>query len=389
MNNKPLKKNINFRFGIVSDLHIALPNTIADTPRRFHLVEVSVPALEKALAHFETMDLDFILIPGDLTQNGEVDNHRWLQKRLQSLSFPAYVIPGNHDIPYLASKNGSIACGDFPSYYRNFGYQNTEKLYYSCEVFPGVQLIALNSNQFDRIGNQLGCLDEEQLKWLEETLALAEVENKLVLVTIHHNVIEHIPGQSHHELGKRYMLDNASALLKILRTYKVKLIFSGHLHVQDLVESDGIYEITTGSLVSYPHPYRVVEFTSNDRHSTTDKADRQEQELKINSYRVENVPGWDNLAATSKQVMGDRSYPFMLKLLTSPPINLPIELAEKIAPQLRYFWADIAAGDTFFDFPNLPLPAKNYLQKFGAIAADGTHAAIDNDTVLKLDLLQK
>jgi predicted MPP superfamily phosphohydrolase len=374
MNNKPLKKNINFRFGIVSDLHIAIPNTIADTPKRFHLVEVSIPALEKALAHFETLDLDFLLIPGDLTQNGEVDNHRWLQKRLQSLSFPAYVIPGNHDIPYLASNNGSIACGDFPSYYHDFGYQNTEKLYYTCEVFPGVQLIALNSNQFDRDGNQLGCLDEEQLKWLEETLV--EVENKLVLVTIHHNVIEHIPGQSHHELGKRYMLDNAPKLLEILRTYKVKLIFSGHLHVQDLVESDGIY----GSLVSYPHPYRVVEFKSDDR---------QQQELKINSYRVENVPGWDNLAETSKEVMGDRSYPFMLKLLTSAPINLPIERAEKIAPQLRYFWADIAAGDALFDFPNLPLPAKNYLQKFGAIAADGTHAAIDNDTILTMDFFEK
>jgi 3',5'-cyclic AMP phosphodiesterase CpdA len=373
MNNQQSTININFRFGIVSDLHIAVPQTILDTPKRFHMVEVSIPALEKAIAHFETLDLDFLLIPGDLTQNGEFDNHRWLQKRLQSLPFPAYVIPGNHDVPYLASNNGSIAFADFPSYYRGFGYQNTEKLYYSCEVIPGVQLISLNSNQFDRDGNQLGCLDEEQLQWLEKTLA--EVRDKLVLVTIHHNVIEHMPGQSRHELGRRYMLDNAIELLAILRTYGVKLIFSGHLHVQDLVEAEGIYEITTGSLVSYPHPYRVVELkTSNS----------QQHELTINSYRVENVPGWDDLAATSREVMGDRSYPFMLKLLTSPPVNLPLAQAEKLAPQLRYFWADIAAGDALFDFSDLPLPAQNYLQKFGAIAADGTHRAIDNHAIITI-----
>jgi predicted phosphodiesterase len=373
MNDRPLTNNINFRFGIVSDLHIAVPHTISGSPRRFHLVEVSIPALEKALAHFETLDLDFLLIPGDLTQNGEFENHRWLQQRLQSLPFPAYVIPGNHDVPYLASNDGSIAFADFPSYYRDFGYQNTEKLYYTCEVVPGVKLIALNSNQFDRDGNQLGCLDEEQLQWLEKTLR--EAEDKLVLVTIHHNVIEHIPGQSDRELGKRYMLDNAIELLDVLRTYGVKLIFSGHLHVQDLVEADGIYEITTGSLVSYPHPYRVVEFKTNDR---------QQQELKIDSYRIKNVTGWDDLAETSREVMADRSYPFMLKLLTSPPVSLPIAQAEKLAPQLRYFWADIAAGDAVFDFPDLPLTARNYLQKFGAIAADGTYRASDNHTILSI-----
>ena len=68
----------NFRFGIISDLHIALPETIADNPSRFHLVEVSIPALEKALEHLQTQNLDFLLLPGDLTQDGEKVNHQWL-----------------------------------------------------------------------------------------------------------------------------------------------------------------------------------------------------------------------------------------------------------------------------------------------------------------------
>jgi len=34
--------SLNFRFAVVSDLHIALPHTIWNHPSRFHLVEVSI-----------------------------------------------------------------------------------------------------------------------------------------------------------------------------------------------------------------------------------------------------------------------------------------------------------------------------------------------------------
>ena len=54
---------LNFRFAIVSDLHIALPETIWDHPSRFHLVEVSIPAFDSVLAHLTQLDLDFLLIP--------------------------------------------------------------------------------------------------------------------------------------------------------------------------------------------------------------------------------------------------------------------------------------------------------------------------------------
>lgn len=368
--------SLNFRFAIVSDLHIGLPHTIWDHPSRFHLVEVSIPALEIVLKHLESLNLDFLLLPGDLTQHGEPENHQWLQQRLASLPFPVYVVPGNHDVPTLFPNKQSIGLKDFPYYYRQFGYQNPQQLYYNCELLPGVQLIALNSNQFDAHQQQLGCLDDQQLAWLENLLST--VRDQLVLVMIHHNVVEHLPGQSKHELGQRYMLDNAPILLEILRKSAVKLIFTGHLHVQDIAYEQGIYEITTGSLVSYPHPYRVLEFNTDTQG---------QQQLSIESYRIESVPGWENLHEISRTWMGDRSYPFMIRLLTAPPLNLPLDEAKKLAPKLRYFWADIASGDNIFDFPDFPLPVRRYFQQFGAIHPDGSLAAIDNRTILKISTL--
>ncbi|NEQ54580.1 MAG: metallophosphoesterase, partial [Leptolyngbya sp. SIO3F4] len=64
------------RFAVVSDLHIALPHTVWDSPKRFHLVEVSIPAFEQILDHLEQVGIDFLLLPGDLVQHGERENHR-------------------------------------------------------------------------------------------------------------------------------------------------------------------------------------------------------------------------------------------------------------------------------------------------------------------------
>ncbi len=363
---------MNFRFAIISDPHVAVPHTIQNHANRFHLVEVSILALEAVLDHLEQLNLDFLLLPGDLTQDGETDNHQWLAKRLRSLPFPVFVVPGNHDVPSMNTTESQIGLHQFPSYYGHCGYKN-QQLYYTQEILPGVRIIGLNSNQFNSEGRQLGCLDDQQLTWLEELLL--QVKDQLLLVMIHHNVIEHLPGQSDHELGKRYMLDNASLLLKLLRSVNCQLIFTGHLHVQDVAYNQGVYEITTGSLVSYPHPYRIIEVKRPTDGSLS---------LNITSHRVKSVPGWENLQDISRQWLGDHSFPFMMKLLTASPLKVSLEEAEKLAPLLRNFWSDVAAGDGIFDFPHFPPKVRHYFQQFSAIKADGTMAKIDNQATLHL-----
>ena len=73
---------LNFKFAIVSDLHIALPHTVWDAPKRFHLVEISIPAFEQILTQLTKDQPDFLLLPGDLVQHGERENHEWLADRL-------------------------------------------------------------------------------------------------------------------------------------------------------------------------------------------------------------------------------------------------------------------------------------------------------------------
>ena len=373
---------LNFKFAVVSDLHIALPHTIWDAPHRFHLVEVSIPAFEQILDKLAADRPDFLLLPGDLVQHGERENHQWLANRLAQLPFPVYVVPGNHDVTSREGSQASdkqtkdkIALADFPQIYQQFGYADGKQLYYHQEILPEVHLIGLNSNVFDESGEQIatGLIDEEQLAWLDARLEV--LSGKFVMVMVHHNVLEHLPNQAKSKLGQRYMIKNAPELVSRLQAAQVPLAFTGHLHVQDIAKSDEFYAITTGSLVSYPHPYRLMSVSTNERG---------QQYLNVETRRIESVADWPTLQQTSKNWMGSHSFPFILRLMTDPPLSLSPEQAENYAPYIKDFWATVAEGDAWFNYDKLPKKVQNYFRQFNAIGEDGKEQFIDNTAVLLL-----
>ncbi len=337
------------RFGIISDPHITLPHTLWQHPSRFHLLEWSIPAFEIALAHLLDLGIDFLLLPGDLTQHGEVENHQWLAERLRQLPIPTYLIPGNHDVPTPQALEA------FSYFYAGFGYQvGQSPLCYSVSLAPGVRLLGLNSNCFAPTGEQLGALTADQLHWLQNELESHPTE--LLWVMIHHNLVPHLPGQEQSHLGKRYMLANWAELLSLLQRYGVQLAFTGHLHVQDVAYNDryNFYDITTGSTVSFPHPYRLLtyEFTDNPK----------EGKLHIQSFRVQAVPGCPDLQHYSREWMGERSGGFLKKLLLQAHLDLPEADIDKFLPHLRYLWADIANGDAHFSYPDFPPALRQFVE---------------------------
>jgi 3',5'-cyclic AMP phosphodiesterase CpdA len=350
------------RFGILSDPHITVPETLQDYPGRSHFLEVSIPAINKALEALRLADLDFLIIPGDLTQNGEQVNHDWLVEKLNSLPYPTYLIPGNHDAPDWDSHGQWLGLKNFPLTYKNFGYEKN-RLYYAIEVASDVHLIGLNSNQFLRGSNQVtGAIDSEQYGWLETTLKM--LKGKFVMVMVHHNVLEHIPMQARHPMTKMYIIEKHERLVHLLRSYGVKLVFTGHFHMQDIAESKGLYDITTGSLVGYPHPYRICEM--------------DDQEIKIRSHQITSLEQWPDLHKVSLERMQSLSDAYMIKLLTSPPLSISLETAKQFAPHLRFFWPKIVAGNAHFSLPNFPLPIQMFFTQFN------DHPPDDNNVILPL-----
>ena len=387
--------SLNFRFAIATDLHIGLPHTIPEHPMRFHRIEISISNFQYVIDQLSQLDVDFLLIPGDLTQNGEFENHEWLSQALAQLPFPAYVIPGNHDALEQQPTETSIGIDAFPQYYEKYGYGQNEveqrqdnqqgpvgdlkqaerQLYYTCCPLPGLRLIGLNSIAYEEDGKQHynGYIDKRQLEWLKQVLAESKAKagaREQVFVMVHHNVLEHLPNQATSKLGRRYMLENAAALIEILQEAGVQLVFTGHLHVQDIAHHPqaNLFDITTGSLVSYPHPYRICRYRQNDQGHA---------QLMIESNRITAAPGWPDLQAMSRDFVQEHSLRFIRRLLTDPPLNLSDEEVDPLLPHLRNFWTDIADGDAQFDFPQLPAPVQAFFQAFSAQHQWDNHAILD------------
>ncbi len=390
-------------FGIISDAHVALPHTIWRSPNRLHQMEVGIPALEQVFEHLQGANIDFLLMPGDLTQHGEPENHHWLGNRLARLPFPTYVIPGNHDFPARTFYKSKISQEEFVDIYRKFGFQGSgSRPYYNRKIFPGIRLIGLNSNQLSADGQHIdGKIDLPQMEWLNQQLNEYQANqesnpnsDEILMVMVHHNVAEHIPNQSTHPLGQRYILPGAVMLQKKLRDAGVKVVFTGHLHVQNITDADGLFAITTGSLISYPHPYRILTLYEIGSRESPHKArvlgDRPQPNtpkrwLEIQTHTVKALPNWDNLTAVSRQWAGDHSEAFMTQLLAKSSLNLSLEDAEHYSQEIRYLWADTARGDQQLSFPSLPPKIRIYCEAFGVRSHNNQLRFSDNNIALRID----
>lgn len=225
---------------------------------------------------------DIILVPGDITKDGERINHEKAASyfhNLQEQGKQVFVLPGNHDIfnPRAARYDGdkkipvsSISPGEFLEIYRPFGYEQSfsrdpHSLSYAVELSPEYWLLALDSCIYQEQPEDLvvdGEFSELTLSWAEDILFRAEQQGKTVIAMSHHNVVPHIKGQDRtfsYTLAKNYRETGERLARKGLR-----ILLTGHFHGQSISKQEGpgqddfLYEIQTGSLVCYPSPYRVI-----------------------------------------------------------------------------------------------------------------------------------
>ena len=277
-------------FAVISDIHY-YDRILGDTGKVFQdyidndrkLLSESKMILDNALAIVKDNNTDFILIPGDLTKDGEETNHLILKDVLSYLD-NVYVIPGNHDIdnPHAFSfeenkRIPSVSPDYFADIYGNMGYmqalsRDSASLSYIAEPVEGLILIALDCCKYDNndeYPETSGAIKNATLQWMINELN--HHSDKAAICMLHHPVTEHFNGMKKHY--PEYVLDNNDALTDVLSAFDVKLIFTGHFHANDITaaEKSGniIYDIETGSIVTYPSPFRIVTIKNSKAHIHT------------------------------------------------------------------------------------------------------------------------
>jgi predicted MPP superfamily phosphohydrolase len=285
-------------FIVFSDLHIydpalgtegqAFEDYLADDRK---LLRESTEIMDAAVAAIENEKASLVLVPGDLTKDGERVSHELAVgylSQLEASGKQVYVVPGNHDIKnghsfkYIGDTNErvpNITPAEFVQMYDEFGYKEAlyrdpASLSYVAEPQAGLWLLALDSCRYsENVEGEEAITDGKfsaaTLEWIERMLEKAARENKAVIVMVHHGVVEHYVGQEKN-FGE-YIVDDFPEVSKLLAVYNARLVFTGHYHAQDTTvarwpeTNKFVFDIETGSLVTYPAPYRVVSIGTSQK----------------------------------------------------------------------------------------------------------------------------
>ncbi len=340
-------------FAVISDPHIAVaapgftletdPYIDSEPGRKLH--RESVELFEAAVKMINAMpNLDFVLIPGDVTKDSERYNHEMLLKLLPKIKAPVYIAAGNHDRKHPAGahekidpKADIVDINELPVLYKKY-WGPGGKPYYSVTPVPGIRLIVLDSG---RSQDHDGEIDAAQLAWLRKELEAAKKEGLFTMVMLHHCLAIHNPafkeGHPMHALLDYAIAENAEEVKSVLKEFNVPLVLAGHFHAQDIVEEDGIYYILTGSTVTYPHPIRVLEL--NPKTGT----------LKVSTQLIQSIPSRPQLQDYSREALS-MWFEETIDGILKTRLRVPEEPAKTTAKHVRGVWARMYAGDEQFQY---------------------------------------
>jgi len=273
---------------------------------------------------------------------------------LKAAGKKVYVVPGNHDIMngwsyrYVGDtveRVPNITAEQFTQIYADYGYKDalqrdTDSISYVAEPQPGLWLLALDDCRYkenveDKESITDGKFSPQTLAWIENVLGQAAKENKAVVVMMHHGIMEHYPGNLKN-YGE-YIVDNYEEVAKLLANYNVRMVFTGHFHAQDITvkkyadNGKYVFDIETGSLVTYPCPIRIVSI-GKDQVATS----REERVTSIKSHPTD-------FPAYARQYLLEGMIVYIAKKLQGYKVD-PLE-ADKIAKEIVFSYAAHVAGD--------------------------------------------
>lgn len=305
------------KIAVISDVHYLSPQ-LAGKGTALQKYEIAtgrnIEDLDAVLDHvvnnLSKATPHILLIPGDITNDGEKQSHLDFRKKLQPLTkngTRVFVVPGNHDVnvpsakKYIGDKTEtteSISANEFAEIYADFGYGNalnrdTASLSYLASINDSIWLLGFDTNrhkEYQNVSISSGRILSQTLQWALDILHEAKEKNITVIGMMHHGLVEHMPYQ--HAFFSAYLIDDWKKNAEILANNGLKVVFTGHFHANDittLTTSSGntITDVETGSLAQYPFPYRLILV--------------EKDSLKINTCFIDSISTKPHLAKEYKE----------------------------------------------------------------------------------------
>lgn len=320
-------ESVDLSYAVASDLHYNIPEETltwySEDPiygyanRRAAMENESGLIIDEMLRQCaENDDIQFLLIAGDLADNGRrlIEEHQAVAEKLRRFEETSgkqvYVIPGNHDygIPGEYCVTGAE---EFKEIYADFGFDQaitTDGLSYTANLGEKYRLIALDSNDPDK-STEDGMTDHK-VNWVINEAQKAYDDGRYPILMMHHNLLDHMPLQR--VLSHDFIIRNHIATADKWADAGIKLVFSGHEHCSDATthtspSGNTISDFATTSLTMYPLQYRYMEMSDDTityEAKTVDSIDTDALVEMVDGYSDEQIAEMNKgLNAYAKQFL--------------------------------------------------------------------------------------
>ncbi|MBP3329259.1 MAG: metallophosphoesterase [Clostridia bacterium] len=299
------------KFAVASDLHYNVPEeeltATNDHPifwyanRRAAMDNESGFIIDEFLAQAEEAEYDFILIPGDMADDGRIEReeHEAVSAKFRAFEektgIQIYVVPGNHD--YGRGENDN-KIEDMFAFYGEFGYNDAfEKrendFSYVTDLAGDYRLIAVDSN--DPSKSTEDGMTSDKVNWVVNQAKKAVEDGKYPILMMHHNLLDHLPMQR--ILSRNFIIRNHTAVANKFANAGIKLVFTGHEHCSDIAvhtspKGHKIYDFANTALSMYPLSYRDITLTDEEityEAKTIEKIDTATLRSQVNGYTDEMI----------------------------------------------------------------------------------------------------
>ena len=198
-------------------------------------------------------DLNFVVFGGNLIHNKDQQLYDLptFSETATELKVPYLVIPGDRDVDLIES----LSKHDFCTEFLKNGFENNNKTYWAIEPVPNVVLIGLDTTV---LNSTEGVLTPVELEWLDNTLS--SNKDKFTIIVMHHGALPACD-QDLKAPWNKLILNNSSDFLGIIKKYpQVKVVLSGHHHLNSTKISNNTLFIQTPSIAAYPNQFKMLTF---------------------------------------------------------------------------------------------------------------------------------
>lgn len=221
--------------------------------------EYSQKVLKSAVQDINSLtDVSFVVFTGDNINNPSEENLKTFLKIVKHLKVPYYIAIGDHDV-YKSNGLSKVRYYDMIHEHNWFMFRHQPNYKFTKNGF--VFLIVDGAKEI--IPGSVGYYRESTLEWVDKELT--KNENKDVIIFQHFPVEYPDNSESSVKSHKTYKVEEYKELLN--KHDNLLALLSGHFHVNSENMTNGVYHISSPSLIMLPQSYKIIDIVTTKEFS--------------------------------------------------------------------------------------------------------------------------